>query len=151
MRLTLTALVLLMTFHAASAVEPVTNSAGLKASVSVKRQDNRWFVIGLTLENTGTKAIQVKNPESEKISGMRLKAGDHDAIPAEAGKWKFTKAGAAKLSEIAPGGLSDFEVKWKFDPKLEKDEYDWSLTITNLFIGEQKIDDLVLSNKPAAK
>ncbi len=133
------------------ASEPVTNAAGLKGTLLITKQSDKWLIGTLTLENTGAKSIKLKNAEGEKIGGFRCKVGERE-VPAEGGKFKFTKAAGAKLTEIAPGMITDFEVRFKFDPKLDADTYDWKLTITNLFVDDQKSDDLVLTSaKPEKK
>ncbi|MBA3708941.1 MAG: hypothetical protein H0W83_09010 [Planctomycetes bacterium] len=135
---------------AGAVIEPVTNAAGLKASIAITKQNDRWLIGTLSLTNTGAKAIHFKNAEGEKIGGFRAKIGDRD-IPAEGGKFKFTKAAGAKLTELAPGMITDLEVKFKFDPKLNGDSYAWKIQITNLFVDDQKVDDLVLSSSPETK
>jgi hypothetical protein len=147
--LRLCALCLFVVGHLAAS-EAATNAAGLKGSFAVTKQNEKWLIGTLTLENTGAKAIKLKNAEGEKIGGFRCKVGERD-VPAEGGKYKFTRAAGAKLTEMAPGMVTDFEVKFKFDPKLEDDSYDWTLTITNLFVDDQKTDDLVISKVKAEK
>lgn len=145
----LLSLIVSLAFAGGAGAAEGTNSAGLKVSATVTRFDKKWLTVTLTLDNTSDKKIQFKNPEGEKVGGFRAKVGDRD-IAAEGGKWKFTKGAGAKLMELEPGTKTDIDAKFKFDPKLAEDPTEWTLTVTNLFVDDKKVDDVVIESKPAA-
>ena len=124
-----------------------TNEAGLRATVFVTRADDRWFEARLTLENTGKQIILFKNAPGDRIPGFRLAAAGQPPFGANAGIW--AKSRAIYLSELIAGGSSELVIKWNFEvPPKPRAGYVWTVTITNLYIGEEKIADIVLS-RPA--
>jgi hypothetical protein len=144
------ALALLLACAAVAGAVEGSNAAGLKITATVTKQTERWLILSLVVENSGGKNIQFKNVDGEKIGGLRAKVGERD-VPAEGGKWKWAKAAAAKLTAFEAGVKTDLEAKFKFEPDLAGKEYDWTVTVTNLFVDDKKVDDVVISSKAPAK
>ena len=143
-------LALVLLLAAAAGAAEGSNAAGLKVTATLKKQTERWLIFDLVIDNTGAKTIQFKNAEGDKVGGLRAKAGERE-VAAEGGKWKWTRAAAAKTTGFEPGVKVDMEAKFKFEPDLAGKEYDWTLTVTNLFIDDKKVDDVVITSKPADK
>lgn len=137
----------------ASAMAPgasAQNDAGLKATITNQKQRDKALWVWLRLENTGSKTVLFKNPEGMRVSGFKVAAADREPQGADAGRYAATKSQASKLTELAPGSDTEIELKWTFDPKLPKESYAYTLTVTNLFAGEERLGEIVVQGAPGS-
>jgi hypothetical protein len=127
-----------------------TNDAGVKAVARITKERSRTLYITVNIANGGNKTVLFRNPESDRVPGFKVVADGHEAQGADAGHYASTKSLAARLHELAPGAETEFEIKWTWDPPLAHETYPWALTITNMFINDDKLGDITLSYAPAA-
>jgi hypothetical protein len=139
-------------FHRSPSAPPAplataTSDAGLKAAVTSTKERRGSLVITLTLTNAGTQAIQFKSPVASRVAGFAVAADGRERVGADGGRIDKPTP-AAQLKSLAPGAKADLELHYTFEPALAHDSYAWTLTIGNLFEGEQKLADLTLSYTP---
>jgi hypothetical protein len=124
------------------------NDAGLKATVNATKESRRALAVTLTLANSGTQAIEFRNPVSLRVAGFKVAADGREGIGADGGKLESKRTAAAQLKRLAAGGSLAFELKYTFDPALTHESYPWTLVISNAWIGEQKLADITLTYTP---
>jgi hypothetical protein len=123
----------------------------LRATALTTAEDSRDLHITVRLVNTGDQPVLFRNPESLRVSGFKAAADGREAVGCDAGRFESTKSAAARLKELPPGAESEVAMKWSFDPRLAHDSYPWTLTISNMYVGDQKLADVVLTYHPESK
>jgi hypothetical protein len=135
-----------------------TNDVGLKASITYYKQSDHYLIVKMSLTNTGKDTISIKNGEGQTLPGFRATI-DGQTFMAErkaGGSWNpwtgfhpgAGPTGGSNNLEIPAGITAPIELRWNF--QLTRKDYDWSVMVSNVMVGDKKVSDIGLSYPPAA-
>lgn len=131
---------------------------GITAQVLHYKQRENYLIVNLRLTNTGKDTIILKNPGSTLIgfsasADGRTVSADKRATGSYWSPWTgvVVRDGSQNQDnlELPAGITTEMELRWNWRPELQRDDYDWTITIGQAYKGETKLPDLKLSY-PAA-
>lgn len=134
----------------------VTNDGGLKASLTYYKQSDRYLIVKVNLMNEGKETITVQNGDGTTMPGFRATvAGQTFVAERKGGSWnpwtgyRPPTGGGSNNIEIPAGITIPVEIRWNFT--MDRKDYDWVVTLSNLKAGEKKLSDIAIAWPPQVK
>lgn len=125
-----------------------TGEAGLRLVVIGQEQRPDELLLTVRLDNAGEQPVQVHHAPGDRLQTFALAAAGRAALGADAAAAGHGAAQAAQLQELPPGTEIELRLRWSFSPPLPSTPYPWTLTVTNLTVGDHGIADLRLRWTP---
>ena len=133
-----------------------TNDGGITAKLTYYKQTDRYLVVKLSITNNGKDAVLFKNGDGTQMPGFRATSeGQTFVAERKGGTWnpwtgyRPAAGGGSNNLEVPAGVTAALELRWNF--QVPSKSYDWSVTVSNMQVGDKKLADIALSlNGPAA-
>jgi len=131
------------------------NAAGVQVTINHYKQSDHYLIVNLTITNGSPAPITLHTGQGSNFDGFRasLEGQSFIAIRRGAGWNPWTgysppsNAPAGDI-EVPPGISISSEVR--FDFKVSKKDFDWTLTVMNITAGGKALPEVTISYPNAA-
>lgn len=134
---------------------PTASNGSLKASLTYYKQSDRYLIVKINLMNESKETITVHNGDGTTMPGFRATVQSQTFIAErKGGSWspwtgyRPATGGGSNNIEIPAGITIPVEIRWNF--QMDRKDYDWVVTLSNLKTGEKKLADIAFAWPPQA-
>ncbi len=127
------------------------NEAGLQVAVNHYKQSDHYLIVNLTITNNTPAAITLHTGQGSNFDGFRatLEGQSFIAMRGNGGGWNpwtgYRPANNAVAGDIeVPPGIS-ISSEVRFDFKVSRKDFDWTVTLTNVSGGGKVLPDVAVS------
>lgn len=132
---------------------PTASNGGIKATLTYYKQSDRYLIVKLNLMNESKETIIVHNGDGTTLPGFRATVmGQTFVAERKGGSWnpwtgyRPPTGGGSNNIEIPAGITIPVEIRWSF--QMDRKDYDWVVTLSNLKAGEKALADIAFAWPP---
>ncbi len=127
------------------------NDAGVQATINYYKQSDHYLIVRLTITNGTPAPITLHTGQGANFDGFRatLEGQTFIAVRQGGGGWNpwtgYHPAVNAPAGDIdVPAGIS-ISTEVRFDFKVSKKDFDWTLAVNNITAGGKVLPDISVS------
>jgi hypothetical protein len=126
------------------------NDAGVQVAINHIKQSDHYLIVNLTITNGSPAPITLHTGQGSNFDGFRASLEGQTFIAVRhSGDWNpwtgYHPASNAPAGDIeVPAGIS-ISTEVRFDFKVSKKDYDWTLTVLNISAGGKVLPEIAIS------